>query len=78
MREELEAFMAETGVRQADLAKKAGLRDPTLIHRTLMRGTMPTTEHVIRLREAMAFFRAEIKARLEKAAEEGRASGAGA
>lgn len=77
MRDELEAFLKETGVRPATLARKAGIKDQTTIHRTLHRGTTPTTENCIRIREAMAFYRAEIKARLEKAAEEGRQSGAG-
>lgn len=72
MRGEIEAFMKETGMRAADLCRRAGLRDPTLIHRTLHRGTTPTTQNVLKLREAMASYRAEIAKRMEKAEAQGR------
>ncbi len=76
MREELEAFMAETGMRAADLCRRAGLRDPTLIHRTIKRGTTPTTKNVLKLRAAMAGYRAEVSAAIAKAEREGAKKGA--
>lgn len=77
MREEIETFVKETGVLVADLCRYSRI-DQATVHRILHKGAQPRTEAAIKLREAMTYYRAEIKARLEKAAEEGRASGAGA
>lgn len=70
---EVQAFQNETGIRDSELTRQAGIESSTIFR--LRQGASPRGVTVMRIRAAMAFFRNKIAAELEAAAAAGRAAG---